>query len=54
MHRLRLLLRSLGTTGAMQNAGALASARRREDWVVAALERRVAPRPTSVPARRTA
>ena len=42
MNRVLELLRSLGNLGAVTNAGALASDRRREDWVVAALERSVA------------
>jgi hypothetical protein len=43
MTRLLELLRSLGNAGAVANAGALATARRREDWVVEGLERRTAP-----------
>ena len=42
MNRLLELLRSLGNVGAVTNAAALAARRRREDWVVAALERSVA------------
>ena len=55
MTRLLELLRSLGNLGAVTNAGALASDRRREDWVVAALERSVTPStPTAAPVRQTA
>jgi hypothetical protein len=55
MTRVLELLRSLGNLGAVTNAGALASTRRREDWVVAALERSVArTAPTTHPIRRTA
>lgn len=55
MTRLLELLRSLGNAGAVTNAAALASARRREDWVVAALERSVTPAlPATAPIRRTA
>ena len=41
MDRLLELLRSLGNAGAVTNARALAVDRRREDWVIQALERRV-------------
>ena len=53
MSRVLELLRSLGNVGAIANAEALASARRREDWVVRSLERRVAPS-APAPLRRTA
>jgi hypothetical protein len=42
MNRLLELLRSLGKVGAVTNAATLATHRRREEWVVAALERSVA------------
>jgi hypothetical protein len=55
MNRVLELLRSLGGAGAVTNAGALASARRREDWVVAALERSVTrSTPATAPIRRVA
>jgi len=54
MVRLVTLLRSLGNAGAVANAGALASARRREDWLVAALERRATGTRVRPAARRTA
>jgi len=55
MTRLLELLRSLGNAGAVTNAAALASARRREDWMVAALERAVTRTvPSTAPIRRTA
>jgi hypothetical protein len=55
MNRVLAVLKSLGNAGAVTNAGALASARRREDRAVAALERSVtrATRSSS-PLRRTA
>ena len=49
MNRVLELLRSLGNAGAVTNAAALASDRRREDWVVAALERSIPqPQPSGV------
>ena len=55
MPRLLELLRSLGNLGAVTNAGALASDRRREDWVVTALERSVTrSTPTATPVRQPA
>lgn len=54
MHRLLELLTSLGNAGAVANAGSLASSRRREDWVIAALRRSTSARPPAVPLRRTA
>ncbi len=59
MHRLLELLRSLGPAGALENAGALAEARRREDWVLALLDRRLgdagsAGAAVAAPLRRTA
>lgn len=54
MTRLLALLRSLGNAGALANAGTLASTRRREDWVVTALERTIARTTAAPPTRRTA
>jgi hypothetical protein len=47
-------VRSLGNAGAIANAATLASTRRRETWVVAALARATVERTPTVPARRTA
>jgi hypothetical protein len=38
---LTTFVRSLGNDGAVANAGAVLEARRREEWLVEALERRV-------------
>jgi hypothetical protein len=54
MTRLVELIKSLGNAGAVTNAGALASDRRREESVVRHLERLVSEPPEHLPARRSA
>ena len=48
------VLRSLGNVGAITNAASLAASRRREEWVVAALERSVTRSTLTSPIRRPA